>query len=732
MPSAVPQNPLGASGAPDPEDRSDERSGAAGGAAGPGAAAPLSAPRAEPGATASPGAPRAEPGAAPLSAPRAEPGAAASPGAPRAEPGAAASPGAPRADIERSSAAEDVADDALDASSRPATPPLAAPLPSHRRGESAPAAPWSRGGDPRARATPTWAQLPPPSSRGRGAAPWSRGSDPRPQSSSRPSLVDGGPYAGSGVADGPRLPPGLSRPPPGPHLSPRMTAVFGGIFGLATLTSLIALLIQGVPVRDERALVAGSPAGSAAGTEEAAKPSAAPEVKAKKRTPLPGPWRISELANDPSVLLASDVMDRRSFITAIGEKGVPKAQIYRIMKAFDGLRKFDKCGRKDRFTVAMDRSTRRVRAFEYEVSASEIYQAREDAAGLLSGAALDMKIAEEEVVAAFYVGKDLTSAYQAGGLEPGVLDVIDEALSGRMSTESFEEGSTVRLIAMEETALGMFSRYKKVIAIEYRPADPAEKPLRIYDFKGQEARGYFDERGRQPYAGGWRAPVPGAPVTSKFNPKRMHPVLKRPMPHNGTDFGAPTGTPVYSAYRGVVEWVGPAGPSGNLVTVLHPNGISTGYAHLSRYAPGIKTGMKVGTHQLVGYVGSTGRSTGPHLHFSAKKDGKYFDAETLQLDGERVMPGIDRAAFAAAKEELDKRLDAIPLPEPPPEPVKPATAEPTPPPPAAAGSEATVSAAPGVGPSGPTEPEAQPPEGAGDDEGELIEGPDLKSPPETM
>ncbi|WP_437286510.1 peptidoglycan DD-metalloendopeptidase family protein [Sorangium sp. So ce406] len=678
MPSAVPQNPLEASGAPDAAERSEERDGADRSAA---------------------------------------------------EPGAAASQDAPRADIERSNAVEDVTDDAPDASSRPATPPLAAPVPSPRRGERSPAAPWARSGDPRGRAALTRAQLPPPSSHGRASAPWLRGGDPRAQPPRTPSLVDGS-YAGPGSVDGPRLPPGLGRPPAGPHLSPRMTAVFGGIFGLATLTSLIALLIQGVPVRDERALVATSPASSAA--EEAEKLPSSPEVKAKKRTPVPGPWRVSELAKDPSVIMASDVMDRRSFITALADKGVPKAQIYRIMKAFDGLRKFDKCGRKDRYTVAMDRSTRRVRAFEYEVSASEIYQAREDGAGLLAGTTLDMKIAEEEVVAAFYVGKDLTSAYQAGGLEPGVLDVIDEALSGRMSTETFEEGSTVRLIAVEETALGMFSRYKKIIALEYRPADPAEKPVRIYDFKGQEARGYFDERGRQPYAGGWRSPVPGAPVTSKFNPQRMHPVLKKRMPHNGTDLGAPTGTPVYAAYRGVVEWVGPAGPSGNLVTVLHPNGISTGYAHLSRYAPGIKAGMKVGTHQLVGYVGSTGRSTGPHLHFSAKKDGKYFDAETLQLDGERVMPGVDRAAFAATKEALDKRLDAIPLPEPPPEPVKPEAAEPSAPPPAAAGSDATVSAAPSVGPSGPTEPEAQPPQGAGDDEGELIEGPDLKNPPETM
>jgi murein DD-endopeptidase MepM/ murein hydrolase activator NlpD len=446
-----------------------------------------------------------------------------------------------------------------------------------------------------------------------------------------------------------------------------MTAVFGGLFGLATVTSIFALLIRTVPPRDERAVVASSSSASVS----AAVATAVPAVKRPKRIPIPGPWRLSELSKDPGVTIASALMDRRSFIDALAEKGVPKSQAYRIMKAFEGIRKFDKTGRKDRFTVAMDRATQRVRAFEYEISPTEVYQAREGNDGLLLGTRLDMQVAESEFSGAFYVSRDLTESYRAGGFEDGVLAAIDEALSGRLSTESFEEGGTVRMIAVEETALGLFARYKRIVAIEYRPPDPAAKPTRIYSFQGQESRGYFDERGRQPYAGGWRSPVPGAPVTSKFNPKRLHPILKKPMPHNGTDYGADTGTPVYSAYRGVVEFVGMAGPSGNLVTVLHPNGVQTGYAHLSRFAAGIKVGDKVGVHQLVGYIGSTGRSTGPHLHFSAKKDGKFFDAETLQLDGERVMPPGDRPAFQAVKAELDRRLDAIPLPEPPPEPPKP-------------------------------------------------------------
>lgn len=514
-----------------------------------------------------------------------------------------------------------------------------------------------------------------------------------------PPAAPRGPLSGLGGSAGAPLSSGLEGPaarplPPrahaGVHLTPRMTAIFGSLFGLATVTSIIALLIQVVPPRNERALIAGAALSNQASTPENTD-AAKGQPQKRKREPIPGPWRLSELAKDPSVQIVSGTIDRQSFVAALASKDVPKAQTYRIMKAFEGTRKFDKCGRKDKFFVALDRATKKVRAFEFEVSPLEVYQAREDQTGILVGTRLDMKVAEAEVTGAFYVGKDLVAAYQFGGLEDGIIDTIDDALGGRISSEAFEEGSTVRVIAVEETALGLFARYKKIVALEYRPADPAEKPIRVYAFHGQEARGYWDDRGKQPYSGGWRMPCPGAPVTSHFNPKRKHPVLKKVMPHNGTDFGAPMGTPVYSAYKGTVDWVGPAGPSGNLVTIMHPNGIQTGYAHLSRFAPGIKIGMKLGVHQLVGYVGSTGRSTGPHLHFSAKKDGKFFDALTLQMDGERVLPPMDRAAFLEAKAELDRRLDAIPLPEPPPEKPAPAPAA-VPPSPAASAAPAAEGA----------------------------------------
>jgi len=304
-------------------------------------------------------------------------------------------------------------------------------------------------------------------------------------------------------------------------------------------------------------------------------------------------------------------------------------------------------------------------------------------AGVAGGSSLAHEVAtstpanakpvEGEAQGAFYVGTDIATSSK-GSLQDGVLDLVDEALGDRLSKESLKRGSTVRVLATEETAAGKFVRYKRLLAIEYRPPSPTASPVRFYGFAGQQARGYFDENGKQPASSEWLAPLAG-PMrrTSKFNPKRMHPVLHTVMPHNGTDYGAPTGTPVYAVREGTVGWVGPHGATGNWVSITHPSGIETGYAHLSRFAEGLKRGDHVRTHQLIGYVGSTGRSTGPHLHLSARKNGAFFDVETLLKPGERAMPEGDRAAFLSAKAEIDRRLDAIALPEtPPPPPEEPA------------------------------------------------------------
>jgi murein DD-endopeptidase MepM/ murein hydrolase activator NlpD len=456
----------------------------------------------------------------------------------------------------------------------------------------------------------------------------------------------------------------LSRVDDGSSISPRMTALFGGLLGLATMASIFALLIQVFPVEDQRAQVAeAAERRAAAAAASSGQSSAGRKEKPRGRVLLPEPWRISKLKGTHR--MARGTMKRRSFIVALEEAGVPKDQIYRVLKSMEGVRKFDRTGKNDKFVVAMEHGSKKVTAFEYIVDPTEIYQSRNHD-GLLRGERLDMKVREQEVVASIYVGQDFEKSYRAAGLEKGLERAINKAFHGQTSTESFEEGGTVRAIFLETTALGRFVRYGGLRAIEYRPPDPSNEPVRGYFFEGEHSSGYVDARGRRPSNKGWRSPIPGAPVTSQFNPKRMHPVLKKVMPHNGTDFGAPSGTPVYAAFRGKVTHVGYRGASGNLVLVEHPDGVVTGYAHLSRFAKGLKAGQKVGTRQLVGYVGSTGRSTGPHLHFSAKRNGRFFDALTLKLDALILLPIEERSVFMRQKRELDAQLDAIKLPDPPP------------------------------------------------------------------
>jgi murein DD-endopeptidase MepM/ murein hydrolase activator NlpD len=156
--------------------------------------------------------------------------------------------------------------------------------------------------------------------------------------------------------------------------------------------------------------------------------------------------------------------------------------------------------------------------------------------------------------------------------------------------------------------------------------------------------------------------VPLARIASRFNPHRMHPVLHVIMPHNGVDFAAPLGAPVYATAGGVVSSVGSDGPCGRKIEISHPAGITSVYCHLSRYAAGLRVGERVEQRQLIGYVGQTGRVTGPHLHFGIRRNGVFVDPMTLRLDGVRVVPRALRDEFDRQRASLDKELDGIALP----------------------------------------------------------------------
>jgi len=447
------------------------------------------------------------------------------------------------------------------------------------------------------------------------------------------------------------------------QLSPTLIALFGTLIGIATVLTLIALLIN--LDRQKAASLAKTASATPSAGVSAAAIEAAPPIPKRARQKVPGPWRIADSKGDPNLRMVSGTISTDSFIKALGGAGVPEKEAYRVLTAMKGVRDFDKCNKSDRFTALLERGSSRLKAFEYAVSPEEIYQAREGDDGLLKGSKLDLKVERNQVTGALlYDGKSFDASAERAGFDAGLGHVVALALQGHLSMDELERGDRVRLIGQEVTVLGEFSRYTGIEAIEVVAANPKREPVRVYYFDDASLRGYYDATGKSPYEGGWRKPIPGAAITSAFNPRRMHPILHKIMPHLGTDIGAPLGTPVGASAPGSVSYIGPGGPAGNLLKVMHANGIETGYAHLSRYVAGIKVGDKVKRLQTIGYVGSTGRSTGPHLHFSAQRDGKFFDAETLNLDGMRVLTKEQREQFMAVVAKYNPLLDAIALPPP--------------------------------------------------------------------
>jgi len=189
------------------------------------------------------------------------------------------------------------------------------------------------------------------------------------------------------------------------------------------------------------------------------------------------------------------------------------------------------------------------------------------------------------------------------------------------------QGDSFVVVVDEQQIDGEFYRYGTIFAARFINKDRA---MNAVVYPDQEGRlGYYDLDGTPLRKMFLRSPLKFSRVTSRFSRSRFHPVLKRSMPHYGVDYGAPVGTPVQATADGVVTLVGRNGGGGNTVRLRHPNGYETNYLHLSRYGQGVRKGVRVTQGQVIGYVGSTGLSTGPHLDYRVRHNGGWINPLTI-------------------------------------------------------------------------------------------------------
>jgi len=184
------------------------------------------------------------------------------------------------------------------------------------------------------------------------------------------------------------------------------------------------------------------------------------------------------------------------------------------------------------------------------------------------------------------------------------------------------------------------------------------KEINLYNFKYKKQSGYYDISGKSIIKSLMKTPINGARLSSSFG-KRKHPILGYTKQHNGTDFAARSGTPIMASGSGTIIRSRWCGAGGNCVKIKHNSTYQTIYAHMKSFARGIKEGKKVKQGQIIGYVGSTGMSTGPHLHYEVIVNGKKVNSQKLNLPSGKILNGDERKEFEIHRIKTDLKISEL-------------------------------------------------------------------------
>ena len=212
------------------------------------------------------------------------------------------------------------------------------------------------------------------------------------------------------------------------------------------------------------------------------------------------------------------------------------------------------------------------------------------------------------------------------------------------------------LYEVQETEDGDYARYGEVL---YANLSVGGTPVPIYRYEMKDGRvDYFQPDGFSVRKTLMKTPVDGARLSSGFG-MRKHPVLGYNKMHKGLDFAAPTGTPIYAAGDGVVEYAGRFSSYGNYVRIRHNSKLKTAYAHMHKFASGVSVGKRVNQGDVIGYIGTTGRSTGPHLHYEVHVNNSQVNPRSVDLPTGEQLTGEEKKKFEGVMASLNQQYAAL-------------------------------------------------------------------------
>lgn len=268
----------------------------------------------------------------------------------------------------------------------------------------------------------------------------------------------------------------------------------------------------------------------------------------------------------------------------------------------------------------------------------------------------DVVILEKSITGV--IKSNLSETIEELGISHELTNKFVDIFGWQVDFARLQKGDKFKLIYEEAQVEGVSVGIKQINAIYF---EHSNSPYYAFPFDQGEGVDYYDDEGKSLRKALLKYPIEFTRISSRFNLNRFHPVQKRYKPHLGTDFAAPTGTPIRSVGEGIVVEAQYKSNNGNYVKIRHNGTYTTQYLHMSRIAPNIHAGARVRQGQTIGFVGSTGLASGPHLCYRFWRNGVQVDALRVDLPASEPVKKELMDSFTKLKEELTRKLDEIPV-----------------------------------------------------------------------
>ncbi len=384
-------------------------------------------------------------------------------------------------------------------------------------------------------------------------------------------------------------------------------------------------------------------------------------------SPRPGPAPVGPAAEalppppatppDVTRAVAGKVGRGQNPTQVLATMGLQGPELQSVLGALSGVLPFKRIRPSDQVWIERSVPDGALRSLTWRQGPADEVIVRPCAAGLC-GEKRDVSVTRQVVLVSVTIRSSVSESLAAAGHDPGLVATAADVLAWDVDFyQDVRNGDSLKLVIERFEADGRFLRHGEVLATEYDGKVSGRKRLfRYTDPSGQT--GYYDDAGTSARRGFLKAPVPYVNLTSRFGSRR-HPLLGYVRAHQGVDYGAPIGTPVWAVGDGVVSLAGWNGGCGLTVQVRHRNGFETVYCHLSKV--NVAAGARVSQRQVVGKVGSTGLSTGPHLHYAVRQGGSYVNPLQLKMPRGEPVKAEWRDDFVARIDPARRQLDQVPV-----------------------------------------------------------------------